>query len=93
MEQKTVTDKLSFQLQRWLREESPGRRTVLVRVKSSHDPTEAADKFREAGAAVESSGKGVHTVVVDRESLERLAELDWVLALDEPRQLFPKFPR
>ncbi len=86
---KTALEKMAPRLQSWAQQEGPGRRTVLVRVASSSDPEEARTAFEEAGARVESSGKGVQSVIVTPESLLRIAELPWVIAVEEPRELFP----
>jgi hypothetical protein len=78
-------------LQRWL--ESSGeedRRTVVVRVRSSADPQEVGTRLREMGARFQPPAAGALVCAVTPQVLRELAEQPWVIAVDPPRQLFPR---
>lgn len=68
-------------------------RTVILRPRASTETAEAVRQVQEAGARVESAGAGAMTVVVSPESLEAVAALPWVAAVEEPRTLQAKLPK
>jgi hypothetical protein len=77
--------KVSPSLLRWCSEPTPGERSVIVRVLSTVEPSKAADELRQAGAEIESEGRGVITAIVNPTALEQLCRQSWVLAVEEPR--------
>ena len=78
-------------LERW-RDDAPStsERTVIVRTSPAHDLASLAEALREAGVDVRSSGPGVSTVRVRPDSLDRLAQVRGVIAIEEPKEFFPK---
>jgi hypothetical protein len=65
------------------------RRTVIVRLPEATDPEQAADQVRDAGATVQIAGAASITAVVTADALRRLVDEPWVVAIEEPRRLFP----
>lgn len=78
-------------LERW-RRQAPraSERTVIVRTSPTCDPDLIAKALQEAGANVQSSGPSVSTVRLKADSLERVAQIRGVVAIEEPKVLFPK---
>jgi len=62
-------------------------KTVIVRIAFAEPPEDAAAQLAEIGARVESAGPGVVVSQVVPSVLERIAELPWVRAIEEPREL------
>jgi len=82
---------LPARLLSWRRGAPPAEeRTVVLRAGSGVDPRAATDDVRAAGARVESAGAGAIVAVVSPATLEAVAALPWVLAVEEPRRLDPK---
>jgi hypothetical protein len=78
-------------LARWLREaHRASERTVIVRTSLSLDRESLAQALGSAGVDIRSSGPGVSTVRVRPDSLDRLAKVRGVIAIEEPREFFPK---
>jgi len=78
-------------LVRWLREAPRvSERTVIVRTSPSLDREVLAQAFSDAGVDIGSSSPGILTVRVKPDSLDRLAKVRGVIAIDEPREFFPK---
>jgi len=78
-------------LARWRHDaSSASERTVIVRTSPSFDPGSLAKALVEAGVDVRSSGPGVTTVRVKPESLDRLAQVRGVIAIEEPKEFFPR---
>jgi hypothetical protein len=84
-------------LERWLSQaegdepEAPGgeRRTLVVRLQAAADPERAADRLREAGTSVQTTGRSSITVLASPTELRRLLDEPWIVAIEEPRRLFP----
>lgn len=68
------------------------RRTAILRPTHSTDVTTAAREVEAHGAEVQSAGPGAITVVASPESLVALSNLEWVVAVEEPRRLFTRSP-
>lgn len=79
--------KLVPDLLRWVRQESAGQRTVIVRIAYSQDPEDAAETVGRQGMAVQSNGPGVLIASTDSESMKKVAELSWVVSIDVPKRL------
>jgi hypothetical protein len=78
-------------LARWrLNAPRASERTVIVRTSPSLDPDSLVRALIEAGVDVHSSGHGVSTVRVKPDSLDRLAQVSGVVAIEEPKELFPR---
>ena len=85
---------LGSRLEAWTKAAGAGeRRTVVVRARTSTDPARAVRDIEAAGARVESAGRDVITVVADALSLQAVAALPWVTAIEEPRAMHTKAPR
>lgn len=86
---------LAPSVERWLtqsdggRESTAERRTLVVRLPAAADPTQAADRLRHVGAAVQTEGTASITVAVTRDGLQRLLDESWIVAIEDPRQMFP----
>lgn len=88
---------LAPSVERWLaqpqldggQESTAERRTLVVRLPASADPQQAADRLRDAGATVQTAGAASVTVAVTREALQQVLTEPWILAVEEPRRLFP----
>jgi hypothetical protein len=88
---------LAPNLERWLVEAGGGdaaesggeRRTLVVRLPAAADPERAADRLRDVGASVQTTGEASITVDVTRAELRRLLDEPWIVAIEEPRRLFP----
>lgn len=77
-------------LERWRKQAgSQSERTVVIRT-SPCDPASLAHALTEAGAHVRSVGANVSTVRVRPDSLDRVAKVDGVIAIEEPKELFPR---
>lgn len=81
---------LSPELRRWC-EEAPreARRTVTVRLAYGTDPVEAANQLASLGIAIDTTGATSVIGNATPDVLRRTAEQPWVLAVEEPRRLFP----
>ncbi len=62
-------------------------KTVIVRIAFAEPPEDAATDLAEIGARVETAGPGVVVSQVVPSVLERIAELPWVVAIEEPHEL------
>jgi hypothetical protein len=82
---------LSPELRRWS-EEAPSeeRRTVTVRLAFGTDPVEAANQLAALGIAIDTTGAASVVGSATPEVLRRASEQPWVLAVEEPRRLFPR---
>ena len=77
-------------LERWSLEAGrTDRRQAIVRVDDSSDITAAAARLEKVGAEIQSKGHGSITVVVTPSVVRSLAQEPWILAVTEPRRLFP----
>jgi hypothetical protein len=78
-------------LERW-RLEAPraSERTVIVRTSPSLDPDLLARELIGAGVDLRSGGPGVAIVRVKPPSLDRLAQVRGVIAIEEPKEFFPR---
>src|SRR5258708_1415410 len=84
--------KLSPVLASWcLKPGSEGEREVSIRIGPSVDLGPAAAALSEQGARVNSVGAGVITANVSRPVIFRIAELSWVLAIEEQKRLFSAY--
>ena len=81
---------LSPELRRWC-EEAPreARRTVTVRLAYGTDPVEAANQLASFGITINTTGATSVIGNATPDVLRRTAEQPWVLAVEEPRRLFP----
>lgn len=82
---------LSPELRRWS-EEAPReeRRTVTVRLAFGTDPVEAANQLAALGIAIDTTGAASVVGSATPDVLRRASEQPWVLAVEEPRRLFPR---
>jgi hypothetical protein len=90
---------LAPNLERWLGDTGPEsttsdgeRRTLVVRLPAAADTAQAADRLRDVGAAVQTEGAASITVAVTRDGLQRLLDEPWIVAIEEPRRMFPSGP-
>jgi hypothetical protein len=76
-------------------EPTADRRTVVVRLVQAADPERAAARLREAGASVQTTAAASVIAVVTADVLGRvLADAEpWIVAIEEPRRLFPSIGR
>jgi hypothetical protein len=78
-------------LERWVRDAPDDeRRTAIVRIDYSSDPAWAAARLAEEGVTVQSAGPGSIIGVVTPAMIRRVASEPWVLAVEEPKRLFPR---
>ncbi len=78
-------------LQRWLESSADeDHRTVVVRLRSSADPHQVGTRLREMGARFQPPAAGALVCAVTPQVLRELAQQSWVIAVDAPRQLFPR---
>jgi hypothetical protein len=78
-------------LARWrLTASKASERTVIVRSSPAADPDLLAEALTAAGADVRSSGPGVSTVRVKPGSLDRVARISGVVAIEESKEFFPR---
>lgn len=85
------TTRLAPALVRWCREAAPdARTTAIVRTRFSADLKRLSDALQAEGAVVQTAGAGGTTVVISCEGLRRISHLPDVLAIEPPRELFPK---
>ncbi len=94
MSQSREPAKLSPGLRLWI-EENRGTeipRTAIVRPGYSTDLDLAVSELEAAGAVVESAGEGAIVVQADAATLQGVAALPWVRALEEPRLMELKLP-
>jgi hypothetical protein len=66
------------------------RRTAVLRPAADVDLATASREVAERGGEVQSAGAGAMTVVASPQTLAAIARLEWVRAIEEPRQLFTK---
>lgn len=79
------------ELERWSEAGSgDDRRTVIVRFGNAADPARAAEVLGSEGLVVQSAGPGSVIGVATPAVLRRLVRTSWVVAIEEPRRLFPK---
>lgn len=84
-------ERLAPSLQRWCDEGAEDdTKTAIVRPSFSVDLKDAEQALTTSGAAIQSSGRGAITVLVSPGSLAQVARLPWVVAIEEPRRLFPR---
>lgn len=82
---------LSPELRRWCEKAAPDeRRTVTVRLAFGTDPIDSANRLAEFGMAIDTTGAAAVTGNTTPGALRRAAEQPWVLAVEEPRRLFPR---
>lgn len=85
------TERLAPSLQRWCSHGSAGeQKTAIIRPRFSVNIKDAVHSLQENGAEVQSSGRGAITVLVSPESLAQVAQLPWVVAIEEPRQMYTR---
>ena len=84
---KVKKGKLDPELQRWVREDASGKRTVMIHIAFSQDPEEAAETLGKMGMAVLSFGPSVVVATSDRGTVMRARRLSWVVRIDLPQQL------
>lgn len=83
-------DPIAPVLARWrLNASKASERTVIVRSSPSADPDLLAQALTAAGADVRSSGPGVSTVRVKPASLDRVARVSGVVAIEAPKEFLP----
>lgn len=83
--------RVSADLDRWADSaEEDDTRTAVVRLATSVDPQQAAERLRADGATVETAGAGSVVCRLTPDALRRIAAEPWVLAVDDPRLLFPR---
>lgn len=83
--------RLAPALVRWCRDASPDERTTaIIRTRFSANVDEVTAALRAEGAEVQSAGKGATIVVVNSDELRRISHLPEIVAIDAPRELFPK---
>lgn len=80
-------NKLCSELRRWIREETPGKRTVTIRLAFSQDHKEAVRALGNIGMIIESSGPSVIVATSDGESVMKASRLSWVTKIDLPQPL------
>jgi hypothetical protein len=86
-----TVDRMAPGLRKWCETAAAGdRRNVVVRPTVSVDLDVASAEIRHHGGEVQSAGAGAITVAASARTLEALARLDWVRAIEEPRRLFTK---
>jgi hypothetical protein len=86
-----TVDRMASGLRKWCATAADDeRRSVVVRPAASVDLDSASAEIRDLGGVVQSAGAGAITVVASPRTLEALARLDWVRAIEEPRRLFTK---
>lgn len=73
-------------------QERGGRRAVVVRLPAAADPDRAAERLRAAGASVQTPGRASIGAIVGPAELRRLLDEPWIVAIEEPRRLFPAGP-
>jgi hypothetical protein len=85
------TETLAPSLQRWCSHGAAHEhKTAIIRPRFSVNLKDAVHSLEESGAEVQSSGRGAITVVVSPESLAQVAQLPWVVAIEEPRRMFAR---
>jgi hypothetical protein len=85
------TEILAPSLQRWCSDGAAHEhKTAIIRPRFSVNLRDAVHSLKENGAKVQSSGRGAITVVVSPESLAQVAQLPWVVAIEEPRRMFTR---
>lgn len=85
------TETLAPSLQRWCSQGAAHEhKTAIIRPRFSVNLRDAVSALEENGAEVQSSGRGAITVVVSPESLAQVAQLPWVVAIEEPRRMFTR---
>jgi hypothetical protein len=82
--------KLDPELRRWIREETAGERTVVVRVAFSKDSDQASEALDKAGMVVQSSGPGVVVATSSRKSVQEASNISWIIKIELPKRLDPK---
>ncbi len=89
-----TADKMAPGLRTWVVENSDTDRprTAIARPAYSADIDQAVHELEECGAVVESAGAGAITIQADAAALELVAELEWLVALEEPRRMELKLP-
>jgi hypothetical protein len=80
-------NKLCSELRRWIREETPGKQTVTIRLAFSQDHKEAVRSLGNIGMTIESGGPGVVVATSDGESVMKASRLSWVTKIDLPQPL------
>jgi hypothetical protein len=84
---------LAPSLERWSRSAAASeQRTVIVRFGPSVEVEHAAEELRNRGAAVQQVGAATVSCRVTPPTLRELAVVPWILAVEEPRRLFPAGP-
>jgi hypothetical protein len=79
--------KLNPEIRRWVRENAPGRRTVVIRLALSQDHQKASETLGKLGMVMESSGSNIIVAVSDRGPVIEASRLSWVVKIDPPQQL------
>jgi hypothetical protein len=80
-------NKLCPALQRWIREVTQGKRTVIIRLAFSQDHKEAAQALGKIGMIIQSNGPSVIVATSDGESIMQASCLPWVTKIDLPQPL------
>jgi hypothetical protein len=82
-----ASDVVAPALRRWSESAPPGdERTAIVRVAFSASPEEVLAGLTDLGARVESEGAAVVVCRIVPSALQRIGELPWVRAIEEPRK-------
>jgi hypothetical protein len=88
---KPSIDRMAAPLRKWCESAAESdRRTAVLRPAANIDLDAASRDVAERGGEVQSAGPGAMTVVASPGTLSDLASLEWVRAIEEPRQLFTK---
>jgi hypothetical protein len=80
-------NKLAPELQRWIRENASGERTVTIRLAFSQDLEEAVAALSKIGMIIQSSGPSVIVATSDCGSVMQASRLSWVTRIDLPQPL------
>jgi hypothetical protein len=80
-------DKMGPELRRWIREETAGKRTIIIRLAFSQDHEEAVQTLGRMGMNIQSSGPSVIVATSDGESAAQASRFPWVTRIDPPQPL------
>lgn len=79
--------KLAPELRRWIWEDAPGERTVIIRLAFSQNLEEAVEALGKIGMIMQSSGPSLIVATSDRDSVMQASRLSWIVRIDLPQQL------